>query len=246
MRLRRGSGGSHIHHAPDAAGGAARLAAASRHRQARCCCSPTSPPALHPAQRRHPRPRHRRGLRALRSSPTRSSAATHFRGGHVVDAVVRGRDRRHPDGPRRRGALVSRPRLQRRPGRRRRVPAPRARRPALRRARPERAPERHHETVGRRSPSSIERAGRPLVWRFEGLRLLGRAAHARPSPPPSRQRSPRAGRDRARRRAADLPRRDAGSDPSAPAHLWTIMLGRDADHVAHLRRRVRSLGIIAR
>jgi hypothetical protein len=91
----------------------------------------------------------------------------------------------------------------------------------------------------------VERAARPLAWRFEGFRLLGAAL------------------------TLDRLRRHLGSDllapeaverggvlpttlmsrrlgPFADNHLWALMLGHDADHVARLRQRLRSVAVIAR
>jgi hypothetical protein len=86
---------------------------------------------------------------------------------------------------------------------------------------------------------------RPMTWRFEEMHLIGRPFSL-----------------------ARL-RRELGADlltpgkvehggilptflfaarfgPIGSCYLWTMMLGHDADHVAHLRRRVRSLGITLR
>lgn len=93
--------------------------------------------------------------------------------------------------------------------------------------------------------SLTERAGVPLVWRFEGFRLIGAAVSV----------------DMLRRRLGDdllapdtiarggvlpttLSRRRLG--PLTDNHLWALLVGRDADRVAHLRRRLRGVALIAR
>ena len=90
-----------------------------------------------------------------------------------------------------------------------------------------------------------ERSGVPLVWRFEGMRLLGRALSV----------------DLLRRRLGDdvlapdaiarggvlpttLSQRRFG--PFADNHLWALLVGRDANRVAELRRRLRGVTLIAR
>jgi hypothetical protein len=90
-----------------------------------------------------------------------------------------------------------------------------------------------------------ERAGAPLVWRFEGVRLIGTALSV----------------DVLRRRLGDdflapdaiarggvlptaLSRRRLG--PLADNHLWALLVGRDAGRVAELRRRLRGVALIAR
>jgi hypothetical protein len=90
-----------------------------------------------------------------------------------------------------------------------------------------------------------ERAGQPLAWCFELFRLLGVPLTL----------------ERLRRHlGADLLEPDAitrgGVLPTFLAHrrfgpfaistMWAIVIGRDADHVDHLRRRVRRLGVITR
>lgn len=88
-----------------------------------------------------------------------------------------------------------------------------------------------------------ERAGRPLSWRFEGLRMLGSALSI----------------DRLRRRLGEdflspdaverggilptsLNARRLG--PFGDTHLWALLLGRDAAHVAHLRRRLSGVALV--
>jgi len=90
-----------------------------------------------------------------------------------------------------------------------------------------------------------ERADTPLVWRFEGVRLIGAALSV----------------DVLRRRLGDdflapdaiarggvlpttLSRRRLG--PLADNHLWALLVGRDAERVAGLRRRLRGTTLIAR
>lgn len=88
-----------------------------------------------------------------------------------------------------------------------------------------------------------EQAGRPLVWRFEGFRLLG-------APLTFDGLRRRLGSDLlvpdAVARGGVLPtylmQRSVG--PLASIHLWA--LGHDAEHVGRLRDRVRRLGLIAR
>jgi hypothetical protein len=91
----------------------------------------------------------------------------------------------------------------------------------------------------------MEHAGRPLVWRFEGFRMLGRSLTL------ERLRR-RLGRDLLAPNAIEqggvLPTllTECRFGPGGTYALWMILLGRDADHVEHLRRRVRSLALIAR
>lgn len=90
-----------------------------------------------------------------------------------------------------------------------------------------------------------ERAGAPLVWRFEGFRLIGTALSI----------------DRLRRRLGDdllapdaitrggvLPTTlsDRRFGPLADTYLWALLVGRDANRVAELRRRLRGVALIAR
>ncbi len=91
-----------------------------------------------------------------------------------------------------------------------------------------------------------ERAGRPFAWRFEGIRMLGAAL----SVTALRR---RLGDDflapDALERGGILPTTLATQrrlGPLGDTHLWALMLGRDADHLAHLRRRLRGVALIAR
>jgi hypothetical protein len=84
----------------------------------------------------------------------------------------------------------------------------------------------------------------PMLWRFEHMHLIGRPFAL----------------DRLRRHfGADLltPGKIAQGGvlptfletrfgPAGSCYLWSIMLGRGSDHVAHLRRRVRALAVICR
>jgi hypothetical protein len=90
-----------------------------------------------------------------------------------------------------------------------------------------------------------ERAGEPLVWRFEGMRLIGAAL----SVDVLRRRLDVdfLGPDRVARGGVlptTLSQRRLG--PLADNHLWALLVGRDADRVAGLRRRLRGVALIAR
>jgi hypothetical protein len=90
-----------------------------------------------------------------------------------------------------------------------------------------------------------EQAGRPLVWRFEGFRLLG-------APLTYARLRHRLGSDLlapdAVARGGVLPASfmQWSVGPLASIHIWALILGHDADHVARLRDRVHRLALIAR